>query len=140
MEYLSSEYSSPDDDSDLGEGDHRDEERRREIAEGRKRIWSQMVALGDSGEGGVPSNGRGKSGWPEGGGEKVLEVRKPVWRSEAVSYTLAVLKHLLGMGIGLSPNFGGRIPLSRLTHGEDLLAGVRTPFGPVSFVIKIYHI
>jgi hypothetical protein len=77
MEYMSSEYSSPAEDSDVDSPI---------ITQQRRKQWEEMLGLGitDEGEPGGTGNGA-KSGWPEGMGEKVLEVRRPRWRSEAVS-------------------------------------------------------
>ena len=72
FDYMSSEYSSPGEDSD---GD--------ELGCGlaRRGRWDEMLGSRLEGE------GEGKGGWAVGLGEKVLEVRTPRWRSAAVSHS-----------------------------------------------------
>ncbi len=51
----------------------------------RKERWETMLSARKDESGG------GKGGWAEGLAEKVLEVRTPRWRSEAVSPAISLL-------------------------------------------------
>ena len=80
MDYMSSEYSSPGEDSDPED---------LETSSSRHEHWAQALERHvianqslDREEGGL---GNGKRGWAVGVHEKVLEVRTPRWRSDEVS-------------------------------------------------------
>ncbi|KAK4689051.1 hypothetical protein P7C73_g1055, partial [Tremellales sp. Uapishka_1] len=74
FDYLSSEYSSAGEDS-TSDSDKRYRRRER---------WTEMVGL-LSLEPEDEAKAKGKGGWADGVGEKVLEVRKPRWRSEQLN-------------------------------------------------------
>jgi hypothetical protein len=81
LDYMSSEYSSPGEDSD--EEDTAGKAKRAEK-------WGEMMTVQAAHALNRASNseekGKGKGGWADGVQEKVLEVRTPRWRSNEVSW------------------------------------------------------
>ncbi|RXK34848.1 hypothetical protein M231_07894 [Tremella mesenterica] len=93
MDYMSSEYSSAGEDSEptsstypseirqMGEGSSNGSMIKREVRAGKWRD-ELLIAAQETGS---------KAGWAEGQGEKVLEVRTPIWRSEQLNNLYARL-------------------------------------------------
>ena len=88
---MSSEYSSPGDDSDLDDDDPSMRSAHGAhgvnggdgiggVGEKRRDQWAEMLMM-------QPAPAEGSKGWAEGAREKVLEVRTPRWRASAVRYT-----------------------------------------------------
>ncbi|ORY31777.1 hypothetical protein BCR39DRAFT_525329 [Naematelia encephala] len=81
MDYMSSEYSSAGEDSDDAD---------KNVREVRRAKWAEMLSSRNK-EDEVGREGRGKAGWAEGLGEKVLEVRRARWRSDELNSIYAQL-------------------------------------------------